>query len=90
MAARHTADGARSRDENIFAHEIEGKGGVDRVAEGIEKRSDIVGDGHGKLECVLRGKYEPLCKAPVPVNPDTTVFLQSGACPRGSSCSARR
>ena len=40
----HEADGAGAGDEHVLADQVEGEGGVRRVAERVEDRGDIVGD----------------------------------------------
>ncbi len=54
----HDADGARTRDEHILAHEIEGKRGVNGVAQGIENGADLIVDFGGKMNGVKGGKLQ--------------------------------
>ena len=42
--AGHNADRAGAGDQHVFADEIEGERGVDRVAEGIEDRAEFIVD----------------------------------------------
>jgi len=46
--------GAGSGDEHVLADDAEGEGGVGRVAERIENRGDVVGNGLRELEGIHR------------------------------------
>ena len=65
---RHDADGAGAGDQHVFAHHVEGEGGVRGVAEGIEDAGDVVGDGVGQLEGVARRNGEVLREAALAIH----------------------
>src|ERR1700761_2874997 len=56
----HDADRPGTGDEYVFAHHVEGEGGVSRVAEWIENRCNIVRDGVRQLEGVEAGNRQIL------------------------------
>ena len=75
--AGHDADRPGSGDQDVFSHQIEGQGGMGRVAEGIEDRRDVVGQTVGQLVGVVRGDRQRYsAKAPGPVDADALVLRQ--------------
>jgi hypothetical protein len=67
----HDADGAGSGDEDIFAEDGKGQGGVDGVAEGIEDSGDLAGDAGSMLPDVGHGEDDVLGEGTVAVDSDT-------------------
>ena len=67
---RHDANGAGAGDQNVFAHHIEGEGGVRGIAERIENAGDVVGDGVGQLEGVAGGNAQVLGEAALAIHAD--------------------
>ena len=66
----HDADRACASDQHILADDIEGECRVNRIAERIEDRRDLVIDCVGELECVQRGNDHVLGKAAGPIHAD--------------------
>src|SRR5207253_6121973 len=51
----HATDRPRSGDQNIFAHEVESKGGVDGITKRIKTGKDIERNGGIGVPCISRG-----------------------------------
>src|SRR5690554_5774489 len=66
----HDADGAGARDQHVFAHDVEGKRRVNRVAERIEDRGNLIVDGVRQLECVHCRNDDVFGETPRPIDAD--------------------
>ena len=88
---RHDADGPAPVIEHVFAHHVEGEGGVRGVAERIEDARDVVGDRIGELERVARGDAQVLGEAALAgPRPRRRCCDTGGGARRGSCGSSRR
>ena len=67
----HDADRTRPGDEHIFTHQIEGEGGVHRIAERVEDGGQLVRDVVRQLEGVECGDHQILGKGARAVDANT-------------------
>ena len=87
---RHQADRPGAGDQHVLADEVEGQRGMDGVAERIEDRGDLVGDGIGDRIGVGGGDRDIIGEGARPVDADAVACCGRGARARRGSCGRSR